>query len=364
MKTLGTMMMLLAISAHAGGTLTVHEWGTFTSVSGSDGALLPGLEVEEESLPNFVHSFAEFSPAMKGLNHPVRNVTVKMETPVLYFYATKPLTAQVEVGFHGGSISQWYPDRVAGETLPASVDFSGGYNGSATWRVDVLAKDTTEKITAPTKDETAQWPRARVAAANRLRGPKGEVEDFIFYRGVGNFSLPLRVTAGEDGALTIQNTGGAVIPYVLVYLKQTGQDPLTRELFNLAPGKTWVPSRPGIFKTRFHGALEEAGLSYAEAAALLATWKESYFDRPGLRVFWIVPRAFTDCILPLAITPAPDKLERVLVGRSEVLTPAFEKELADGFRADGGTRWSRDRYFLAYRERARQLGVVLPENAP
>ena len=26
---------------------TLHEWGTFTSVSGSDGVLLPGLEREE-----------------------------------------------------------------------------------------------------------------------------------------------------------------------------------------------------------------------------------------------------------------------------------------------------------------------------
>ena len=97
---------------------------------------------------------------------------------------------------------------------------------------------------------------------------------------------------------------------------------------------------------------------------MLATWKESYFDAPGLRVFWIVPRAFTDRILPISITPAPGKLERVLVGRSEVLTPAFEKELVAGFRADGGARWTNDRYFLAYRERARQLGVVLPENTP
>jgi len=81
-------------------------------------------------------------------------------------------------------------------------------------------------------------------------------------------------------------------------------------------------------------------------------------------VFWIVPRAFTDRILPITITPKPDKLERVLVGRSEVLTPAFEKELVAEFRADGGVRWANDRYFLAYRERVRQLGVVLKENLP
>src|SRR6185503_17280579 len=124
---------------------------------------------------------------------------VKMETPVLYFYSDEPRTVRVEVGFHGGSISQWYPERVGGEELPpipkaseframAPVNFAMGHEGSATWRVDVLTRDTKEKISARRDWETPQWPRARVADANRVRGPKGEVEGFIFYRGIGNFA--------------------------------------------------------------------------------------------------------------------------------------------------------------------------------
>jgi len=50
-----TATCVFAASAFATG-FTVHEWGTFTSVSGSDGVLLPGLEVEEAPLPNFVQS--------------------------------------------------------------------------------------------------------------------------------------------------------------------------------------------------------------------------------------------------------------------------------------------------------------------
>ena len=38
---------------------TVHEWGTFTSVSSSDGRLMDGLYLEEEKLPGFVHQFGE-----------------------------------------------------------------------------------------------------------------------------------------------------------------------------------------------------------------------------------------------------------------------------------------------------------------
>src|SRR2546430_6245903 len=95
----------------------------------------------------------------------------------------------------GGSISQWYPERSGGEQMPSlpwerlptlkPVDFSCGHEGSAAWQVDVLPRDTTIPLSPPRNLETVQWPRARVAAANRVRSSKGEVENFIFYRGIG-----------------------------------------------------------------------------------------------------------------------------------------------------------------------------------
>ena len=96
----------------------MHEWGTFTCVAGSDGVLLSGLEVEEHALPPFVYSHAGFAPADKGWSHPVHGVTVKMETPVLYFYSDQARSVRVDVGFRGGSISQWYPQRTGGEQAP------------------------------------------------------------------------------------------------------------------------------------------------------------------------------------------------------------------------------------------------------
>lgn len=373
--------------------LTVHEWGTFTAVHASDGTLLSGLEREEHRLPNFVRSHAGFSPADKGWNRPVKNVTIKMETPVLYFYAKEETPVEVDVGFKGGSISQWYPERSGGEELsplPANitdimqlrtmtpVDFGKGFEGSIQWRVMVLASGSTEKINAPAAWETPQWSRARVPDANWVKGPPGfvetarpdgaatapVVEGFLFYRGLGNFALPLQIVSDDSGRITVKNRGAETIPYLLAYERTVDGRVLTFELSRLPPGERRVLPSGMDFKNRFHAALTQAGLTAAEASAMLATWKESYFDAPGLRVFWIVPRAFTDRILPLTITPVPDKLERVLVGRSEVLTPAFERELVEGFRKDGGARWTNDRYFLAYRERARQLGVVLPENTP
>jgi hypothetical protein len=390
------LVIVGAIATSAGRAdepFVVHEWGTFTSVHASDATLLSGLEREEHRLPNFVRSHAGFSPADKGWSRPVKNVTIKMETPVLYFYSDRERSVKVDVGFRGGSISQWYPERTGGEELPAlpanitdiaqlrgmtPVDFGKGYDGSIAWDVTVLAPKSPEVINAPKSWETPQWPRARVSGANLVKGPAGVVETgsaniqatapvvegFLFYRGIGSFELPVQIVSDDAGRITVKNCGKETIPYLLAYERTVGGDVRSCAVNHLYPGERRVlPPRKNL-KNRFNAALTEAGLTGDEAAAMLATWQESYFDAPGLRVFWIVPRAFTDRILPLSITPKPDKLERVLVGRSEVLTPEFERELVEGFRKDGGARWANDRYFLAYRERVRQLGVVLPKNSP
>jgi hypothetical protein len=110
--------------------------------------------------------------------------------------------------------------------------------------------------------------------------------------------------------------------------------------------------------------LVRAGLSGDEADALLATWRESYFEQEGLRVFWLVPRAFTDRVLPLRLRPEPAQLERVLVGRSEVITPGLAAEIERGFRADGGAAWRFDRRFGAYRALAAKRGAVSSAETP
>jgi len=291
----------------AAADFTVHEWGTFTSVVGSDGKALSGLEVEEDALPLFVKSISGIPPFNKGFDRPLKGVTIKMETPVLYFYSNEPLTARVAVKFHGGSISQWYPERSDVEVLPEpafpkstapALDFSNGHEGFAAWKVDVLPRSSTEKLSAPKEQETPQWPRARLAEANRLRGSKGEVEDFIFYRGLGHFDLPLQVTAAKDGTLTLANRGVHPLPFVWAFRKDEGDTPSSSWTCSLAPGETRKSEILTRHNVSFAEALMSAGLSKEEAKALTATWRESYFERPGLRVFWIVPREITDAILP------------------------------------------------------------------
>src|SRR5205823_13797272 len=64
----------------------------------------------------------------------------------------------------------------------------------------------------------------------------------------------------------------------------------------------------------------------AEAHAMLKTWRDSWFEE-GSRLIYIVPRGFIDKVLPLGIDPEPGKIERVFVGRLEIITPATARTI-------------------------------------
>jgi hypothetical protein len=66
--------------------------------------------------------------------------------------------------------------------------------------------------------------------------------------------------------------------------------------------------------------LQGEGLFPDEAEALLNTWELSYFKSAGLRLFFMVPRVWTDWHLPLDIS-APSEIKRAMVGRLELVTP-------------------------------------------
>ena len=366
-----------AESAH---NLQVHEWGTFTTVHASDGTLMGGLEIEEEILPPFVYSHAGMEPdrltspgfntARKGYFRLLQNVTVKMETPVLYFYTKEALKASVEVGFRGGSISQWYPQRSGGETAPSgSIDFSTPFSGSIKWDFDILAPGATQPYSPQPTWQPTHWPIARVPQANKVKSENGEVESFLFYRGIGNFDLPLHITANAQTGLHLTNQGNVTIPYLLVYGRLHYGIPRIWWQGPLQAGATQEVTKPGswdpgndlseIFDL-FRTQLTKAGLNEAEGSAMLNTWKESYFMREGLRVFWITPRSFTDKVLPIKITPTPQQLERVMVGRSEVLLHEFEAFLVREYQRNQLAAFSDDRYRKAYAQRVKKLSEALP----
>src|SRR2546425_729211 len=87
--------------------VTVHEWGTFTSVAGENGQAMAWRTYgTPDDLPCFVERFGGFKGGLFG--------TVRMETPVLYFYGSRELSAHVKVRFPKGTITEWYPSATTG----------------------------------------------------------------------------------------------------------------------------------------------------------------------------------------------------------------------------------------------------------
>ena len=76
-------------------------------------------------------------------------------------------------------------------------------------------------------------------------------------------------------------------------------------------------------------ALVEAGLYEKEARAMVNTWQDQWFEDEGTRVLYLLPRAWTDRTLPLQVSPQPDAVVRVMVGRAELIIPSVERELRE-----------------------------------
>jgi hypothetical protein len=87
------------------------------------------------------------------------------------------------------------------------------------------------------------------------------------------------------------------------------------------------------------------GLHPEEASAMIETWRDSWFE-DGTRLFYVVPRAAIDAILPLSIDPAPDGVARVFVGRMELVTPATAEEVRDALLANDVPALQRHGRFL------------------
>jgi hypothetical protein len=88
-----------------------------------------------------------------------------------------------------------------------------------------------------------------------------------------------------------------------------------------------------------------AGLYAKEAAAMVDSWRDSWFEE-GTRVFYILPSRTVDGVLPLTVAPAPDSVARVFVGRMEVITPDIERTVENAIATDDAAVLERFGRFL------------------
>jgi hypothetical protein len=289
-------------SSAAEDALVVHEWGTFTTRHGADGAALEWSPLAEVSdLPRFVIQDGGPKSSIVG--------TVRMETPVIYFYTPSRRTVSVDVGFPGGTITEWYP---RGRVRPGSISWP---------RVTILPGASGRLRQGKT---ASHYYAARATDADVVRvraGGRTQHEKFLFYRGVGTFALPVR--ARRDGEQVVADVAAATPVGELLVFERRGSvvghrtAAVTGAATSIAVPTLGDDGMVG-FEDTLRGWLLGAGLYEAEAQAMLDTWRSTWTE-DGLRVFYLVPREVTDAVLPLTITPEPAALVRVLIGRADVL---------------------------------------------
>src|ERR1051325_3514868 len=268
------LSLILAVapgSAFAGNNgvenYVAHEWGTFTSVQGAEGVLLPWNPLQTTQLPKFVYDWNR--PGLNrrpagALNHDTKSLFVtlqRMETPVIYFYSDHERLVDVTVRFPLGLITEWFPqaqdigpsafppnklatalDGLAQQagvspriTFASMFGKKGVPDSRIAWRqVHLLpaAQHGPEAGENPAPASANHYFAARETDAAWVRvkspdrtAPAIEQEKFLFYRGVANFKTPLQIrfSGGNDTNLFLKNTGTDEMRHLFVLAVRRGQ---------------------------------------------------------------------------------------------------------------------------------------------
>ncbi|MGZ5279897.1 MAG: hypothetical protein ACXWC9_08145 [Pseudobdellovibrionaceae bacterium] len=363
---------LASLVMSQGHAMVVHEWGTFTSLQGSNGKDQIGIYHDDEKLPDFVHGLGEIlgKPIVQvPVDHGVceikgvpcsvlrdNRITQRMETPVVYFYNDGPVeqSVSVQVGFPLGVISETYP--APAETFPG-IGATELTNGLA--RFDVRVQPLTSNIALPFVEATNIYSHARNVASSPILAGTGsftEREKFIFYRGVGKFEGSLEVNTelshGVDFPI-LKNinprTDSPIQEMILIHTDSLGRSAF-QVLFAKGQTKSFAAGHaipldfslitaprqdPFSLGQTVLNALVRSGLKTDESQAMVDTWGHGYFRTPGLRILYILAPETLERILPMSVSPRPVELVRTMVGRLEILTENEESEILSAIAEQG-----------------------------
>jgi hypothetical protein len=354
--------------------LVAHEWGTFTSVAGPTGTAVDWLPLGGAAdLPCFVDRFNNLRLIKVGLGlrraityqeapRAVRG-KIRMETPVIYFYSPADTSVNVQVTFPHGLMTEWYPRATVAQPdlAPATLSLMD-VTSRISWRgVKVLPRSSEDY---PVEPGASHYYAARETDAAPLV-VDGQREKFLFYRGVASFNVPISATATADGGVRVTNLGADELRGVILFQNRGGR--LGFRVHGALRGEATIAApasgaNVAAVRRELERVLTESGLYPKEARAMVATWRDSWFEE-GTRLFYVLSEKDVDARLPLAIDPAPQRVARVFVGRTEVLTPAVLAEVRAAFAArDNATLERHGRFLGAITERLIAGGMPAAES--
>jgi len=310
----------------------LHEWGVF-SVPRNDAWAQRDMRAEWAGFPKF---FDRVWPD----KHLPWNGPVKK--PVIFLYTAKEMSLEMNVRFAEGRPLVWWPHA----TSPADYgggDRLGGDLKTLQFTFNLKPAGLAGDKHPPPPDvpaghwvETLRKVEADLVFTGGGFSRRGDetpgVERFIYYDGV--MKAPPAPEAARDGDnLALKTTCDHAMLDVLVIDRRGGK------VFVSKPFIEKVDAGPQSVKIELVAAddkalealqkelaarLEKAGLTAAEAGALVKIWKPGFFDADGLTLLYRVPQEIYEKWLPLTAKPAPNKTVRVGLVVHEHLEPELE----------------------------------------
>ena len=318
--------------------LIAHEWGTFTSFSGSNGVPV-GFHAEQYR-PAPLRLLPGQSSLESGPLH--QNGLVSMETPVLYFYTDREMKVSVKVDFPRGWITEWYPFAAAAPNYGNEEPPSGGQ--SIRWDARLLPGEPL-KFPGDQSNDKNHYYHARETDAVPLQIESRRRIDantsFVAARSfnarsscsIAAWAHSRRRSRSRHSVadkVRVRNAAGRSSRRASRLSRsetaRSASDPLDGH--QCRGGSRGAHSRGKRSAHRLVDHLVKdltaAGLYEKEAQAMVKTWDAAWFGEEGTRLLYLVPRAKTDELLPLTVEPKPTEVVRVLVGRHDFLTPEQE----------------------------------------
>ena len=311
-------MTLFIFTAYA--DLEVHEWGSINIVTGTDQVTVGDISDDQSDLPNFVEVWKKQAV--------IRPMVI--EKPIIYFYSDKVQNIRVSVRYPQGIFTQWWPKPNSFSPYPPRNGAKTiSKNGSLYWRA-TLQPNKKFDAQMPKMEGHPWWNIARDVDAATVLSGRGGVEKFLFYRGAGYFKPTLKVDTNKEGKFLLSNENNTSSKDVYTIDIKKVSDPLIHYYPAVENGedskKTVINSIDDAVK-HLQAQLERKGLFTKEAAGLVKIWKSQMFEKPGQRAMYMMSEADIDKMLPLNITPKPDKQVRVILVRFECLTATTRNQI-------------------------------------
>ncbi len=309
--------------------LIVHEWGVI-SVYNDVELANADMRAEWAGLPKFVNGQID--------GRKVPEYMGPVLAPVIYFHTAQPITLSVKVDFPGGKPAVWWPSTVT----PARGGQQRANNPepplkSLNWQVQLKSPEAVKvQPMALPKDHwmaALREVKAEDVFVNQPFGGGVQKDKFIYYDGLLPKPKAALVTVTGDNVGIRNQAKYPLHDVTVVDLRNVRKIRVARVEKLDAGGEVKAVSFIEGDQTKWPSdgiatlvkQLQAAGLFEDEAKALASVWQKTFFETEGISVFYRLPQAVYDQLLPLTLSMKPEKVVRTML----VHHPHVEPDLAD-----------------------------------